>query len=328
MREISWKSSYTEVIWLSLLSLLLYKLGMFLFFFLIPIQVLVVRRGIRYAAYGAAGVVVAIFLFALFRIRNVEQSTLQPLLLGIEMAVSAGLVGGLLLANVHIPYLYRKLYRLLAVTGAGGIVSVLFLLVLMNNQHYIGFLKDQISLILQVFSQSVGTTSAWNQLFSAGGITDAEKMYSFIKEVFLRNYVFIFFLLITGNWYAGMVIGKRSIRQEYAAISEFALPEVFIWPLLGSWTGILIDALVGIGPLSYLFWNVGLIFLFLYGLQGFSIARFLMDKKDLGRATRLMIGLGAIILFFIPGFNLVLIVGLPGFGLSELWIKYRKVERS
>jgi hypothetical protein len=189
-------------------------------------------------------------------------------------------------------------------------------------------MKEQISVILSAFTESMAQQqSSWSQLLGTG-LTDTQQMFTFIKEVFFRNYIFTYFLLVTGNWYAGTVIGNRSLQKEYPSISEFVIPDFFIWFLLGSWTGVLIDTLLGLGPLRYLFWNIALISLFLFGLQGFAIARHLLDKYNVARGTRFALGLAALILFFIPGVNLVLIVGLPGFGLSELWIKYRKAERS
>ena len=158
------------------------------------------------------------------------------------------------------------------------------------------------------------------------GYLNAEEMAEMMQELIYKNYLFAIFILITGSWWVSANIYKRIEKKEPYYIENFVLPEVLIWPLLISWSGILLDAFFGIGVFGYFFWNAGLIMLFLYGLHGFGIIRFFFRKRRISRGRIFLFGLFLIILLLWPGINLIVIIGIPGLGLSELWIKYRKVK--
>jgi hypothetical protein len=229
--------------------------------------------------------------------------------------------------NWGLPRIERNLYQLLAVTGAVGIVSILVTVVISNSQVYEDFIKNQIESMLNVLKQSMTQTTGASSAFLQGFLT-TERVYNLVKEVVLRDYLFVYFLVLAGNWRLGTVIGRRTLSRETWSYAGFSLPEIFVWPLLLSWTGILVDAFVGLGFLRYIFWNLGLIFLLLYGLQGGAIIKFLFIKYNVARNIRLLIIMGTVVFLFIPGINFLIIIGIPGLGVSELWIKYRKEERS
>jgi hypothetical protein len=321
------RSSLVEIIGLSLLSLLLYKLGVFFLLFLIPLHILRIRRGYAVFLYSCGGVLLLIFLFGLLSTRTIEEPGLHSVLLLLEVITPALLMAGLLLIDAEVPYLQRRLYRILAVTGGAGLLSIPVVVAMTSNETYVGFIKDQIDLFITTFREAMQQSAQSGTVFMEGFLT-TDRVYDFFKAVALRNYVFFYFLIVSGNWKAGEIIGRKSIGETVEPITSFSLPDVLIWPLLFSWTGVLLNSLVSVGPFVYLFWNTGLIFLFLFGIQGFAIIRFLLEKYKVDRRARLLIGLGVVIFLFIPGINFLIIIGVPGLGVSELWIKYRKEERS
>ncbi len=326
MLDIIRQRGWTELIGLSLLSLFLYKVGIFLFLFLIPLQVLSVRRGLKEFLYGAGIVLFFIFIFGIIGTRKIENGTLRLSLVMLELAVPAALAGGLLLVNIDFEYLERKLFRILAVTGTVGIVSVLVIVAVLQNESYMMFMKDQLTLFINQFKDIFIGSTAYNEAM-INEMLNPEKLFETAKEIILRNYLFVYFLLLAGNWRLGTNIGTRSVGRNGAPFAGFQLPDSFVWPLLISWAGVLADNFISLGFISYIAWNAGLIFLLLYGLQGYAIIRFLLSKSNASRGLRLFAGLGIVFLLFIPGLNLLVMVGIPGFGVSELWIKYRKEER-
>jgi hypothetical protein len=317
-----WRSSWTDLIGFSVLSLLFYKLGIFFLLFLVPLQVLYVRRGLTTQLYSFGIVLFFIFLFAVISTRKIENGTLRGTLLLLEMVVPALLMTGLAVVNAHNEYIHRNLYKLLAATIITGLVSIVIIVLMVRSEAYINFIKDQMDLMLEAFSQAFTTEGTAGMMF--GGMLTTERIFEMARKILLRNYLFLYFMMLVGNWRAGTAIGKRSIGESVTPFSGFSLPDFFIWPLLISWTGVLFDSLIGTGFFSYIFWNSGLVFLFLYGLQGFAIIRHLFEKYSVSRGLRFLFGFGVVILFMIPGLNFLLIIGIPGLGVSELWIKLRK----
>jgi asparagine N-glycosylation enzyme membrane subunit Stt3 len=72
---------------------------------------------------------------------------------------------------------------------------------------------------------------------------------------------------------------------------------------------------------------VGLVLLFLYGLQGMAILRFLFEKHGIPRILWLLLVAGLAVLAASPRAGRVVILAVPLFGVSENWIRYR-VPRS
>lgn len=280
------------------------------------------RRGLTTQLYSFGIVLFFIFVFAVISTRKIENGTLRGTLLLLEMVVPALLMTGLAAVNAHNEYIHRNLYKLLAATIITGLVSIVIIVLMMRSEAYINFIKDQMDLMLEAFSQAFTTEGTAGMMF--GGMFTTERIFEMARKILLRNYLFLYFMMLVGNWRAGTAIGKRSIGESVTPFSGFSLPDFFIWPLLISWTGVLFDSLIGAGFLSYIFWNSGLVFLFLYGLQGFAIIRHLFEKYSVSRGLRFLFGFGVVILFMIPGLNFLLLIGIPGLGVSELWIKLRK----
>ena len=116
-------------------------------------------------------------------------------------------------------------------------------------------------------------------------------------------------------------------RYDEAWQYDFAcmkLPDPFIWLFFGFWVLALTSSLVTAIPMMIycIAWNVALALTVLYSVQGLSIlvARFRRTTAfmSVGKVVTLVI-----LLCFIPGLNLVCIVGLPILGLLETWFRFR-----
>jgi uncharacterized protein YybS (DUF2232 family) len=86
---------------------------------------------------------------------------------------------------------------------------------------------------------------------------------------------------------------------------------------------VLADLFFGIGGWAYVAWNVGLVLLFLFGLQGMAIIHFLFEKYKVPRLLWVLLVAGLVILAVSPGIGLFIVLVIPVFGISENWIRYR-----
>jgi hypothetical protein len=153
-----------------------------------------------------------------------------------------------------------------------------------------------------------------------------EELAAMTREVFLRSYLLDYFLVLTFCWRVGSVIGARSLGRPpgVTPLVAFRPPEALIWPLIAGLALVLLDLVVPLGPLELAGWNLLLIMLFLYGLAGLGILRFLLDRLGAPRSMRLLAWLVLGVLAVAPGVNAALAVVISGLGVSETWINYRK----
>ena len=77
--------------------------------------------------------------------------------------------------------------------------------------------------------------------------------------------------------------------------------------------GILVEIfdLVNLGYASAVIWNVGLILIFVYGLQGLGIIRSLFVRFKFPQSLRLMVEVLLMLILVMPGVNYIVIIGLP-----------------
>jgi hypothetical protein len=84
-----------------------------------------------------------------------------------------------------------------------------------------------------------------------------------------------------------------------------------------------VDLFFGISFWAYIAWNVGLVVLFVYGLQGLAIIRFLFEKHGVPRFLWLLLIVGLALLAASPRAGIFVILAVPVFGVSENWVRYR-----
>jgi uncharacterized protein YybS (DUF2232 family) len=147
----------------------------------------------------------------------------------------------------------------------------------------------------------------------------------------LRSFLLEYFMLIAFSWWAGTAAALRTVppalRGARWRFADFRLESVLLWPLIASWALILLDLVVGISAASYVAWNVGLVLLFLYGLQGLAIVRFVMEKHHVPRLLWFLLLAVLAVLLVQPRASLFVFVAVPAFGVSENWIRYRVREQ-
>ena len=325
MRKFFEGGLWAEVLGFAVIAIILYITGFLTFLFAVPLQMLLIKRGHRAYLMSSFAVLVAVIISALVNTRLMENEELRQMLIFIELLFPVMLMAGIFAMNLESPYRLRKLYLLLGVTGAVGLVSIPIIYWLLQSEVFMTAMSEQVDYVLSVLygsPEAADTGGMFSRLFNP------EAMMETLKEVVLRNYLFSFFLLLTLNWRLGYGLGLRSRGIRSPSLKSFSLPDKMVWILLLSWAGILGDIFFGAGVLGYFVWNVGLIFLFLYGLQGMGIIQHFLSRAEMTRGLQLFIIVMIIVVLFIPFLNILLIIGIPIFGVSEIWIKYRQPKRS
>ncbi len=328
-----------EVILFTLASLVLYHSGIGFALFLIPLQVVASRRGV-----GPLLLACGIFMlvFAALRLVPPFGGALAPDILSVVETLFV-VVLFLALFAVNLPLLGggrgRALYRLVGATAGAGLVSVPILFWLSGSAQYqaaMGAIFNEVSKgLTSLFSRSGEMDSVMSTLLAPEALRRMSDAY------LSRSLLAIFFVLLSFSWWAGQASASRSLppgRTRFR-FSGFHLESFWLWPLIAAFALILADLFlgnrgparnaaaggaVGASPVwAYAAWNVGIVMMILYGLQGLAIVRFQFEKHGLPRLLWLLLLVGLLVLAASPRVGLFVIVALPVFGASETWIRYR-----
>jgi hypothetical protein len=309
-------------------SALLYHLGIGLPAFLIPLQVVRVRRGARHFLVAAAAAFVAIAGVRLALAAGELAGAGTPALV-LELTVVLGMLAGL--AWIQLPELLGRpallpggrVVRLLIAAAGAGLVSVPLISYLGRSQAFtegLGRLFDAAAALLNRLADPGGGEAGFR----------GEELAAMTRAVFLRSFLLDYLLVLTFCWWVGSVLGARSLGRGpgITPLARFRPAEALIWPLIAGLALVLLDLVLPLGPLELIGWNLLLVMLFFYGLAGLGILRFLLDRLGAPRSMRLAAWLVLGVLAFAPGVNAALAVLLCGLGVSETWINYRNRERS
>ncbi len=308
-------------------SLGLHLLAPGVFLFLIPLQVLAVRRGS--SAFGF-GVLLLFLLAALVEMATAgaraDLSPAERYLHDIQLFLSAVLLGGLWLINEPRVLPYRNLLRILIVTGAAGLVAVPFIGGLLSDPEFApamrGYVAEQPLLRL---SLSPSPPDSLNPAPPTAAALD--QFANTIGEVMLRGLMFLYLVYLVTAWWVGSLWGARSLglRSPIGRLLGFRLEPWCIWALLLSGAAVAGDALLGdVGMLSYPGWNVFSVFLLLFALQGIGVLQWLFRRYNVPSTMRVLIGIALVFMLFRPVLTFIPVFGLPLLGISETWLDFKR----
>lgn len=301
-------------------AFLVYQISVLFFLVAVPLMVLGLKQGRNALLYGGSVLLAAILVQVFFRTRGIEAAVLRRFFFMLEAAYPLALILGV---GVLFWSRGRMLYRLLSASGVVLLLSVPIAGVYSGNQEVMEFLQQQVKLVLEGFQQSLGANETEGNSLMLFSEMDGESLYALISEVFIRHYVFSYFLMLTACWALSYGIYRRSMGRSAYNLVNFSVPEILLWPVIAAWFGVLLDVLVGIPYVGFLFWNYGMILLSVYALQGMGILKSLFQQHGVSRFLQILVTVSAVIIMLTPRLNLVLIVGVPLLGLSEYWIHYR-----
>ena len=314
---------FLEIFLFTLSSLVLYHIGIGIGFFLIPLQIVASRRGEK-SLLAACGMFVIVFLA--LRFVPFLGGALRPDLLGdLEIGGVLLLLLGVVTVNLPVARGQRTLYWLLGASAAAGLISFPVAVWLAHSAEFQKSMADMFTSVSRMLTTWFASRDGAEDSILTSMLSPASLRR--MSEAYLsRTLLAIYFMLLSFSWWAGQIASARAQRQGAKAPFHFAgfrLETFWLWPLIASCGLILADLFFHIASWSLVAWNVGLVIVFLYGLQGLAILRFLFEKHGLPRILWLMLIAAVAGLAASPRTGLFMMVALPAFGVSENWIRYR-----
>ncbi|GAB4366936.1 MAG: hypothetical protein Kow009_03760 [Spirochaetales bacterium] len=306
-----------EGIGFSLLSILLYQFQTTILIFVIPLVVLYRRQGYNVGMLGTLGIFLGILLVKIVRGKSAGLDLGSGLFTLDLMYPFIFLLGVALMEG---PFLSRfpPYGRIAWVTVLAGVLGIPLIRYVLLDPSFHAYLQAQVDAMLQAVVE--GKTDV--DLGTMGTIRSGE-VVRLSKSLFANTYTLGYFFTFLLNWVVGSRIGLRSIGMylEGSVLGEVHLPVKLVWGFLLGWFGVLLTLIRPLGWIGILCWNVALVSTALYGLQGIDILRYYLKRLE---RWRLLVLFTILFFLFIPGLNLLVMVGVPLLGVSEIWIHYRR----
>ena len=317
---------WLEILLFTTASLILYHTGVGLILFLVPLQVVGSRRGVRRLALSA-GVFMAVFLGIRFAPVLFSSRAPRPdILVYGEIGIVLLLLLGLVAINVQLPRVQRKLYLLLGTAVAAAVVAVPLGLLFASTPGFreavANLFADVSKTLSGVFAPADGVAGSLMSSF-----LQPAKLEQLSEAYILRSFLLDIVVMLSFSWWAGQAAASRTAvlfgARPAFRFAEFRLESWWMWPLIVSGALVLADLFFGISAWAYLAWNVALVLLFLFALQGLAIIRFVFEKHGVPRFLWLLLIVGLGLLSASPRAGLFVLLAVPAFGVSENWIRYR-----
>ncbi|MBI9099770.1 MAG: DUF2232 domain-containing protein [Spirochaetaceae bacterium] len=306
----------------AVISLIMSITGPLLLFFMLPLQILAVRCGKIAFSYSASGVFFGSIILKKILLTPDVGGTGS--LVFADSAIFFLLLSGLYAVNFLLEK-YRTILRLLIITATAGLVSIPVIYYLNSDQVLNTAMIDQLDSILVMLNGGTPESSIFSSV-------SAEDLYSLFKIYFLNSFLAVYFFLLALTWWMGSRFGLRSIGKasRVPTIKEFKVPEKLVWFFFVPLTIVLLNVLLEskgakmeMGLIGFAVSNSLYIMGTLYAIQGFSLVQFFLEKKTINPGIRRLSVIILIISLFIFPLNVLIVILLPGLGVSELWINYR-----
>ena len=267
-------------------------------------------------------VALVIIIQTVIRGSGIEGKSLRQFLIIAELTYPLAIVGGVLGISW---YRMRTLYLLMAATVGFAMLSIPLIYYYSGNEEIVTLLKDQIVYVSDIFSKGAAASDSFENAVLLKELQPDRIIESTSKLVF-RNYLFAYFIMLTISWFSADAISRRWYKKPRFQLRNFIVPETLIWPLIVSLVGVLADVFAGLGWIGYLMWNSTFIMVLIYGLHGIGLVKYLIDRYKVPGSVRRFIVIMSIAVLLLPGINLVILIGVPALGVSELWIRFREGE--
>jgi hypothetical protein len=315
-------SAYAAYLAVGLASSVLY-LSIFLSFaFLLPIQIVFGRydwkQGLVAAGISAAGIAGAIGW------KLAASGTFDALGLAVGLLPPVVLLAAISLMNAPFARPLENAYRALAVTALCAFAALPLILALGRDESIAAYLADRIGAFLSPLTNAAGEGYEASALAAA---LDPKELVSESIEILRDSFAAMIFLFVGGSWRIGSrLAGKDSPgRSRTVAIDEMRLPYPLIWAFLASWfmvmAAVLAHAPVAVAAFA---WNCALTLSLGYAAQGLGVLTHLFKSWNMPRSLRILTAIMAVMALATPTIGIVVALALPLFGVTEIWIPYRK----
>jgi hypothetical protein len=330
------RTSYVTFIAAGLASSFLY-LSIFLSFaFLLPVQIAFGRKGGR-AGMAAAGISVAGITVAqvwrlaaagalgssagvgLFGVTGLAAGILPPFIL----------LGALALINAPLGRRWSPAYKALGATALCALAALPFILTIDRDAFFTVDLEKAIGNLFVAPIRAAIAASGVGDSYDASALVaslDPKDLVAASIAMLRNSYAAILFFLLAGSWRFGNRLsgsGSRG-RELTGAIDELRLPYPFVWAFLVCWSLVLGTVFLHAPDAASAFaWNCALVISLAYAAQGLGIVTHIFKSWNMPRSLRLLIAVMAVISLVTP-LGIAVAVSLPLFGVTEIWIHYRK----
>ena len=313
------KRDYIGALIASCISVFAYQTGFFFFLFLVPLQLLLFRSGLKVARVAVLGVGIALVYLGI-KHTAFGNGDVRGYLLLVELVIPFLLLGGFLLENGFFGNLGGVLLNALLATAITALVSIAVLHVL-NNEAFIAYYKAQFAEMFNILKSALAGSSDIDLIPMMD--MDVDTMLVHVSSVFYKGFLFAYFCILFLSYTFALSV-ERLTKHE-AGIITVMIPDYFVWVLIAALSLVLIDARFQPNPvLGYVGWNVFLIVMLLYGLRGLGLIRQMLEVRKVHPVVRYFIAFATVILLLHPRYGRVLLVGIPLIGISEIWFKYKR----
>lgn len=313
------KRDYIGALIASCISVFAYQTGFFFFLFLVPLQLLLFRSGLKVARVAVLGVGIALVYLGI-KHTAFGNGDVRGYLLLVELVIPFLLLGGFLLENGFFGNLGGVLLNALLATAITALVSIAVLQVL-NNEAFIAYYKAQFAEMFNILKSALAGSSDIDLIPMMD--MDVDTMLVHVSSVFYKGFLFAYFCILFLSYTFALSV-ERLTKHE-AGIITVMIPDYFVWVLIAALSLVLIDARFQLNPvLGYVGWNVFLIVMLLYGLRGLGLIRQMLEVRKVHPVVRYFIAFATVILLLHPRYGRVLLVGIPLIGISEIWFKYKR----
>ncbi len=300
-------------------SILIFQISVVFFLFAVPLFIIQKRYGVQYLFMAGFFVALVIVIQTVIRGSGIEGKSLRQFLIIAELAYPLAIIGGVMAVSY---YRMRTLHLLIAATAGFAILSIPMIYYYSGNEEIVTLLKDQIIYVSDIFSKGAASSDSFESAVLVKEL-QPDRIIEATSKLVLRNYLLAYFIMLTGSWYFADAVSRRWLKKPKFKLVDFIVPETLIWPLIVSLVCVLADVFMGIGWIGHLMWNSTFIMALIYGLHGIGLIEYLLNRYKVSRSRRRFIVIISIAVLLLPGINLVILIGVPVLGVSELWIRYR-----
>lgn len=299
----------------------LYNLGLFSFFYAVPLQ-LAASTGKR-KHYGAVALLSSLLILGLRYVLLRAAGFPELILLDAAVVLT---VAPALYAAAYPLGAYSLPLRMGIIAAAAGI---LLLLTAPFGEALDGIFQSSLGRLGDLMITLPGSEGAADT-----APVGAETLYLMMKDIFARTGIAVFFFFLCFSRWAGSRLYLRMHPGEESREEDWSFPESGVWLLFLPLTLFLFDRLMGRSGQSFLrgipayaVFNLLFVMSGLFSIKGLGIVNGFLKRSSLPRRTgRLflpILGMAA----FMPGLNLILLVAFAGLGVSGLWVNYRIFDK-
>lgn len=324
------RKAFFAALAIGLLSGLLYVSIFLSFLFLLPLQIVFGRWGRKYGTVAALVAVLGISIAQALRIFLPDPAAAGTALSSLEITMSflppIVMVAALLFLNAELGRSWKPIYKALIGSVLAALSFLPMVLTMVSDTSIASYLQDQISAFLSPLKSAATVAGDGYDASALMAALDPKEIVADSILVLRSCYAAMIFLVIAASWRIGnRVCGAGSQGWEKAeALDAVHLPFPLVWAFLAAWFAVLATlAFKASDALASVAWNCALILSLAYAAQGLGIFVHLFKIWNMPKALRVLIAITAVMSLASP-LGLGLAAFLPLFGVTEVWIPYRK----